>query len=58
VQADMRAGPSTTSRDDGPVNTFWIIGIALNVVFFGLAAWWVLRNMCPPRRDQPPDPER
>ncbi len=33
---------------------FWIAGIALNVVLAGLAAWWVLRNMRAPRRDDPP----
>ena len=33
---------------------FWIAGIALNVVLAGLAAWWVLRSMRAPRRDDPP----
>jgi len=26
---------------------FWIIGIAVNLVFTGLALWWIFRQMYP-----------
>lgn len=33
------------------MDAFWIVGIAINVVFFGVAVWWVLRNMRAPGKD-------
>ena len=39
---------------DGAMTGFWIAGIALNIALAGLAAWWVLRSMRAPRRDDPP----
>lgn len=44
---------------DGAMTGFWIAGIVLNIALAGLAAWWVLRSMRPPRRDDPPgrDPD-
>lgn len=26
------------------MTAFWIVGIGVNVVFFGALAWWAMRN--------------
>ncbi len=43
---------------DGEMAGFWIAGIVLNIALAGLAAWWVLRSMRAPRRDDPPGSDK